>query len=119
MHSTTLHSFQLQRLISSQGLVKIVLPILVVTLFSVFAFYNFSFHHWIMLGLFIVSVLAIVSRIAQINDVAEDYHTTETECVYSDGGTSRIKETKSVNASNVSHDGGSFERSTSISKSRS
>ena len=119
MHTTTLHSFQLQRLLSPPGLVKIILPILAVVLFSAYAFYNFSVHHWVFLGLFTVSVLAILSRIGQINETAQDHQTAATDRIYSDGGTSRINEFKSVNTRSVSHDGGSFERSTSDVKSRS
>lgn len=116
MHTTTLHSFQLQRLISPQGLVKIILPVLAVVLFFVYAFYHFSVHHWIFLGLFALSVLAILSRIGQINATAQDHQTTTTDRIYSDGGTSRKNEFKSVNARLVSHDGGSFERSASVVK---
>lgn len=116
MHATTFHPFQLQRLISLQGLVKIILPTLAMVLLFAYALYHFSVYHWVFLGLFVVSVLAIFSRIEQIHEMQPTHQTTITGRIYSDGGSSRENEFKSVKARSVSHDGGSFERSTSVVK---
>lgn len=117
MHTSILNSFQFQRLVSIRGLVKIILPALIFVLTLIYAFYHFSSQHWIFLALFTVAALAISFRVVHIQDIVDDSQATDSGRVHSDGGALSKKELQSVTSRKVSHDGGSFERSTSTTNS--
>lgn len=105
-HTNLLHALHLAA--------KFILPVLLL----IYAIFHFSIQQWILLGLFTVCAMAIVSRFTTAVATPKSSHTVKHGNVCSDGGTFRhVEQPQQGNARPVVHDGGSFERSSTVSRS--
>jgi hypothetical protein len=94
------------------GLLQSVALVTATVLLVAYAVFHFNTGHWILLGLFIGLVMAMVYRIESLESASAvaNYHKRVTGKVCSDGGTFGYKQSmpKEVNVHPVVHDGGSF-----------
>lgn len=85
----------------------------IILAFSVFVYgvFNFSAHHWVLLGLLIVAVLAIAERISRLTATAQTT-SLHHRVVDTDGGTfsQQEKRQQSINSHPVVQDGGLYKR---------
>lgn len=85
--------------------------IMLLLLVLIYGAFNFSAHHWILLGLLIVAVLAISDRISRLTAQYKK-HTTNHTAISTDGGT--FSHTEKNNRTRTGYavvkDGGLFKR---------
>ncbi len=108
MRTNTLNSLQSILPVALPVSVKIIL-LLLALLYGIF---NFSAHHWILLGLVVVAIMAILERISRLNTAHKPNTANNQRVVNTDGGSfSRLEQSsKHHSAHPVVQDGGIFNR---------
>jgi len=94
------------------GLFQSAALVTVTVLLLTYAVVHFNIGHWILFGLFVGLVMAMVDRIESLESTSavSKYHNRVTGTVCCDGGTFGHRQLmpKEVNVHPVVHDGGSF-----------
>jgi len=108
MRTNTLNSLQLNFPAALHASIKIILPLLVL----LYGIFNFSAHHWILLGLLVVAIMAISERLSRINATHKTNALNNQRLVNTDGGSFSLTEQshKVCYGRPVVQDGGAFNR---------